>query len=145
MSFDPAHQMKRDLWESAGDEAERGLPKGITDDLLAKVEKGKQVAAIMSMPGWEVIEEILFKELHFNQMIAASSDNTLDVAHTYRVGIMVGLLKRIYLLPQIADKAKKVLEKDAKRRLGHGREQRGTDGERKSRVWFGRDGKRERA
>jgi len=142
--FDPAFQMKQELWNKAGDQAERELPKKLTEDLLVKVEKGQQIAALMTMPGWEVLEAILLKELQFGQMIEDSGANKLDVAQTYRIGIMVGVMKRIYLLPQIAEKAKKILEEDAKRRTRNARKPRSADGRIGKRgAWFGAGGKRE--
>lgn len=146
MKFDSSQQMKQELWQSAGDEAERTLPKNVTDDLLLKVEKGQHIAALMTMPGWEVLEKILYKELQFGQMIEDSAANKLDVAQTYRVGIMMGVLKRIYLLPQIAEKAKRILDEDAKRRDRHGKRRearRERGGIARKRIWFGRGGERE--
>ncbi len=146
MSFNPSHQMKQELWQKAGDEAERELPKKLTDDLLRKVEQGQKIAAIMTMPGWEVLEAILLKELQFGQIIEDSTANKLDVASTYRIGIMVGVLKRIYLLPQIAEKAKKLLEEDAKRRTRNaGRKRSDGRGIARRGIWFGRGGEREKA
>lgn len=145
MSFNPSNQMKQELMDKAGEEAERGLPKNVTDELLRMVEQGQQIAAVMTMPGWEVIEGILLKELQFSQSISDAAENKLEVAQTFRIGIVAGMLTRIYKLPHIAEKAKKMLEKEAKRREKHADRKRSGGGIARRGIWFGAGGKRESA
>jgi len=144
MGFDPAIQMRKELWDKAGEEVERTLPKNVTDELHTRIEQGKKIAMVMTMEGWDIIEKMLLDEMRMGKMISDAGEDKLDVTHTYRIGIVSGLLKRIYKLPQIAEKANKLLEKDAKRRERNGRIKRRVGLGPKRGIVFGAGGKRER-
>ena len=129
--FEPAVLMRNQAFENAGKEAERLLSDGVTKELQLRIDRGKLIAPLLEQKGFTVIEAILLREMRIGQLTGAVRKDDVESAGTagLRLGLILGILEEIYLLPQLAKKADEALKQDADRRKGNeGRSKKGNRG-----------------